>query len=77
MSGPTRGDQLLVDCGDSRSVEFVTIPFLRSRGVNRLEQFVLTHGDVRHIGGATNLFQSVDPMIVIKSPLQFRSPVYR
>ena len=77
MSGPARGDQLLVDCGDSRSVEFVTIPFLRSRGVNRLDQLLLTHGDVRHIGGATNLFQAVNPTTVFKSPLRFRSVVYR
>lgn len=77
MNGPAHRDQLLVDCGDSRSVEFVTIPFLRSRGVNRLEQFILTHGDVRHIGGATNLFHAVNPAIVCKSPLRFRSNVYR
>ncbi|MBC8001753.1 MAG: ComEC/Rec2 family competence protein, partial [Opitutaceae bacterium] len=77
MNGPQHGDQLLVDCGDSRSVEFVTIPFLRSRGVNRLEQFLLTHGDVRHIGGATNLFEAVNPGTTYKSHLRFRSTVYR
>jgi competence protein ComEC len=72
----TKGD-LLVDCGNSNAVAIITKPFLRAQGVNRLHNLVLTHGDIRHVGGAellTSLF-AVDRACV--SPVRFRSSAYR
>jgi competence protein ComEC len=77
FDAPGRQNDLLVDCGATNSVEFLTKPFLRAQGVNRLPALLLTHGDLRHIGGAelvANLF-SVKQLCV--SPVRFRSPVYR
>jgi competence protein ComEC len=77
FDAPGRANNLLIDCGATNSVQSVTKPFLRAQGVNRLPALVLTHGDLRHVGGAelaANLF-SVQRVCV--SPVRFRSPVYR
>jgi competence protein ComEC len=77
FDAPGRSNDLLVDCGATNSVQSLTKPFLRAQGVNRLPALLLTHGDLRHIGGAelvANLF-SVQKLCV--SPVRFRSPVYR
>ena len=77
FDAPGRSNDLLVDCGATNSVQFLTKPFLRAQGVNRLPALLLTHGDLRHIGGAelvANLF-SLQKLCV--SPVRFRSPVYR
>ena len=67
----------LIDCGPTNGVQLLTKPFLQAQGVNRLDGMVLTHGDVRHVGGAeiTALLFSVRQ--VSASPVRFRSPAYR
>ena len=72
----TRHD-LLVDCGTTNAVQFVTKPFLRAQGVNRLPSFLLTHGDLHHIGGAEMVAQLFSAEQVCASPARFRSPAYR
>jgi competence protein ComEC len=77
FQAPQARHDLLVDCGATNSVQSVIKPFLRAQGVNRLPGLVLTHGDLRHIGGAeltANLFP-LGKLCV--SPVRFRSPVYR
>src|SRR5438874_6243567 len=43
----------LFDAGPVRDYERVLYPYLRARGVNRLDGLVLTHGDAAHVGGAS------------------------
>ncbi len=74
---PGRGGDMLLDTGTTNSLQFITAPFLRAQGVNRLHEVVLTHGDVHHVGGAMllpTLFR-VDQACV--SPAPSRSPYYR
>jgi len=71
------GDDLLMDCGDTNAVDFITKPFLHAQGVNRLPQLVLTQGDIRDVGGAQPLCDLFAVGQVITSPVRFRSPVYR
>lgn len=68
---------LLVDTGDTRNAELVTIPFLRTRGVNRLNGLVLTHGDAQHAGGVSNVVSAVDSKRLYVSTSKTRSPAYR
>ena len=77
LDAPGRANDLLIDCGDASSAGMVVKPFLRAQGVNRLAQLLLTHGDPRHIGGATNIAASFAVRKVLTSPVQFRSPMYR
>jgi competence protein ComEC len=71
------GDDLLIDCGNTNSVEFVMIPFLRSQGVNRLPRLALTHGDLRRFGGVEPLRALMPVAEINTSSARFRSPAYR
>jgi competence protein ComEC len=67
----------LMDCGPTNSVEFITKPFLRAQGVNRLPALILTHGDLRHIGGAGLIAEMFRAQQILISPARFRSTAYR
>lgn len=71
------GQTWLVDTGPEFFADSVTIPFLRSRGVNRLDALVLTHGDVRHLGGAGRVLAAFRPRLVLDSGLADRSATRR
>lgn len=68
---------LLIDVGSTNSVQSVTKPFLRARGVNRSPPLLLTHGDLHHMGGAEPFVQTFKPSSVYTSPVRFRSAIYR
>src|SRR6266581_2147970 len=44
----------LIDCGSQSNYEHTLKSFLHSRGINRIEGILLTHGDAQHIGGAAD-----------------------
>ncbi len=77
FNGPGMKNDLLVDCGTTNAVQFITKPFLRAQGVNRLPSLLLTHGDLRHIGGAELVSDLFSARQVYISPIRFRSPTYR
>lgn len=74
---PGRRMDLLVDCGQTNAVAFITQPFLRAQGVNRLPQLLLTHGDLRQMGGAEDLMHSFRVEHVLASGVRQLSPTYR
>lgn len=77
FDAPGNRHDLLIDCGNSNSVQFVTKPFLRAHGVNALPCLALTHGDARHVGGA-DLLQELFPVgHIAVSSARARSAVYR
>lgn len=67
----------LLDTGSAKMCERVVVPYLRSRGVNRLDGLLLTHGDAQHIGGAIGVFDALRPRALCESPLRDRSPIRR
>jgi competence protein ComEC len=70
-------ESMLIDCGDEASAEFVVKPFLRAHGVNRLPQLLVTHGDLRYMGGAEIISTNFNPKEFIFSPVRARSSAYR
>jgi competence protein ComEC len=77
VDAPGGKNDLLVDCGNSNSVEFVMKTFLRAHGVNELPRVALTHGDLRHVGGV-RLLETLFPIgQLVTSSVRFRSPAYR
>jgi ComEC/Rec2-related protein len=70
-------ENLLVDCGDTNSVGFITEPFLHAQGVNRLPRLALTQGDLRDTGGAMLVCDLFSVEKVFTSPVRFRAPTYR
>lgn len=74
---PGNEDDLLVDVGSEASVGMVVKPFLQRCGVNRLANVVLTHGDIRHVGGVPLLLETFPVARVALNRLPNRSPSYR
>jgi competence protein ComEC len=77
FDAPGIKDDLLVDCGSTNSVMFITKPFLRGQGVNRLNHLVLSHGDIHHVGGARLVAELFKIQKVCVSPARARSAAYR
>jgi len=72
-----QADDLLINCGNDSSVDAVTKPFLRAQGINRVQNFFLTHGESREIGGAENIFTNFSTAKIFTSPARARSTIYR
>lgn len=64
----------LFDCGDIPRYTYSVLPYLRSRGVNRLDGLLITHGSARHMAGATTAIEDFRPFLLADSPLADRSP---
>jgi competence protein ComEC len=77
VDAPGRKNDVLIDCGSESSVQSVTKPFLQSRGVNRLANLVLTHGDRHRVGGAEILDELFAVENVWASSVNARSQDYR
>jgi competence protein ComEC len=73
---PRGAREWLIDCGDKNAVEFTLKPFLQTRGVNRLANLLLTHGDARQVGGVPLLMQTFPVRQAFASPVSSRSPRY-
>ncbi len=67
----------LWDCASERDYERSLRPYLHSRGVNRLDGLVLTHGDSLHIGAALDVINDFRPSFLFDNPAPDRSSVHR
>jgi len=67
----------LIDCGDGMSYEHRTREFLKTRGVNRIDNFFVSHGDIRHMGAGTNLITDFRPRHIYLTPLARNAGSYR
>ena len=75
--GPGKRGTWLLDCGPTNTLEFITKPYLRAQGVNRLPALILSHGDTSHIGGAGVVAELFRAQQILISPMRFRSSAYR
>jgi ComEC/Rec2-related protein len=67
----------VLDAGDAPGARTLVHPYLRTLGVNRVQDLWLSHGDVRHVGGVPELVQRYAPQAVVIGPGRFRSTPYR
>ena len=67
----------LIDAGPARDYDRVLLPYLRARGVNRLDGLVLTHGDAGHLGGAGGVLLDFQPRQLIGTMAPDRSSLHR
>lgn len=77
VTAPDAESGLLIDPGDGSGTGLLLKPFLRSHGVNRLSNLVLTHGDVRRVGGYDVLADDFTLEKITISRVPFRSRAYR
>src|SRR6476469_7842468 len=71
------GYDWLIDCGGERNCERTLKSLLHSRGVNRLQGILLTHGDAHHIGAALETIAGFAPRETYDNPLEVRSSAQR
>ncbi len=67
----------LIDTGSESDFSRAVEPALRSMAVSRLDGLLLTHGDLRHIGGTPRALRNFSPKSWFQSHLPNRSPVRR
>lgn len=68
--------QWMIDCGGPYTYRNQVLPLLRSRGINRIDALILTHGDQGHIGAAPDLIAQFRPADLFEGVLENRSPVH-
>jgi beta-lactamase superfamily II metal-dependent hydrolase len=68
------GQDWLIDCGNKLSYETIVVPYLHSRGVNRLDGFILSHGSAKFNGAAIAVETDFQPRVSADSFLDDRSP---
>ncbi|MBV9463603.1 MAG: ComEC/Rec2 family competence protein, partial [Verrucomicrobiae bacterium] len=69
--------RVLVDGGNAFEGKLIVEPFLRAKGVNRLDAVVATHGDAAHVGGLVELIRRVPTRQLIVSAAPTRSRTFR
>ncbi len=67
----------MFDCGSAFTFQWIVTPYLRSRGVNRLDGLLLTHGDSQHLGGTPALLDMMPIAQIHDSAYRDRSPLRR
>lgn len=77
VSGETGAPQYwLVDGGDETHYQSLLLPLLRTRGINRLDAVIITHGDRKHVGALPRILRQFRPGLVLESSAENRSSVY-
>ena len=74
---PGRSADLLFDTGDAATAKAITLPWLQSQGVDRLECLAVSHGDVRHLGGVPVVLSNAPPRRLVLPVGRMRSPAFR
>lgn len=74
--GGPRPLRWMIDSGGLRTYQGQVLPLLRSRGINRLDALVLTHGDSGHIGAAPEILALFRPPLLLESVAANRSPAH-
>ncbi len=76
LRGPGRGNGWLIDCGGISSVDNLLKPYLRAQGVNRLPNFLLTHGEADFSGGTQLACDLFRPRNIYVPSVHYLSPDY-
>jgi len=72
-----QGRDWLIDTGSKFAYGEMVAPYLRSRGINRLDGLVITHGSAKDIGAADEVLEDFAPRQIVESPLEDKSRVRR
>ena len=77
----THGTDVLFDTGpvyapDNDAGSRIVVPFLRVRGIARLDTLVVSHNDNDHSGGALSVLAGVD-VALVRSSLALETPIVR
>ena len=76
VDAPGAANDWLVNCGDTKAVQFILKDFLRAQGVNHLRRVILTEGVKRDCGGLVPLDQLFGVGQIWTSPEHFSSAAF-
>ncbi|MGI8891448.1 MAG: ComEC/Rec2 family competence protein [Chthoniobacterales bacterium] len=71
------GRDWLLDAGGARDYDRFLRDYLHSRGIDRLDGLILSHGDSQHLGGASRVIGEFRPRRVLDNEAPDRSSVHR
>jgi ComEC/Rec2-related protein len=73
----TRKSDWLFDPGGERDFKPIVRGYLRSRGINRLDGMLVSHGDSAHIGAASAVLRAFRPREIVDTAVKDRSTAHR
>ena len=71
------GKKVLIDGGEEYAGKNIVIPFLRRKGINKLNMVILTHPHSDHVGGLPEVLKKVRVDSVLDSGLPHTSGYYK
>ncbi len=71
------GRKMLVDAGEKKMGERVVVPFLRKKGISKLDMVVLTHPHEDHVGGLPAVLDNIRVDTVLDPGFIYRSKSYQ
>ena len=71
------GENVLIDAGPPKAAKSVILPFLRKKGVNRIDLAVLTHAHDDHVGGFPHVLENIRISEVFDPGVPHTSLAYR
>ncbi len=70
------GKKVLVDGGEREPGERVVVPFLRRKGIQRLDMVILTHAHEDHVGGLPAVLENIKADSVLDAGYIYESKTY-
>lgn len=71
------GKRMLIDGSERHMGERVIVPYLRKRGISKLDLVVLTHPHEDHVGGLPAVLEKIKVDTVLDSGFNYKSQSYR
>jgi len=66
----------VIDTGNENCARFITIPYLKALGVNRVDGLILSHADAQHTGGAVYFLKNFPVDQIWMNDFDGKSSVY-
>ncbi len=71
-----RGGNILIDGGERGQGKRVILPYLRKKGIRRLDTVILTHAHSDHVGGLIEILRNLQVGLVIDSGYPHTTDLY-
>ena len=70
------GGNMLIDGGERGKGERVILPYLKKKGIRKIDTVVLTHAHSDHVGGLTAILETLPVGLVVESGFPHTTDIY-